>query len=201
MRTVINRYGLGVVCTLGITAMELAVSPTWAKTDKENLVEFKKEQVEGEASPDKALIYVMRPANVGFAIKSWFFADDEVLGVNKGNSYFFAHVNPGKHVFWSKSENVDALEMEVKGGEIYYFQQHVQMGWGKARTKIEVVDGEEGRRILAKCPKHSLMTETGRARGQELAAKYREATLKDLERRAREQEEKAAKKETDDSEP
>jgi hypothetical protein len=70
--------------------------------------------------------------------------DDEILGINKGESYFFAYVAPGKHVFWSKSENVDALELTVEAGKTYYIQQHVRMGGFRARTKLEVLDEAEG---------------------------------------------------------
>ena len=37
-----------------------------------------------EASPDRASIYVVRPATMGWAIRIWAFADDMPLGVTKG---------------------------------------------------------------------------------------------------------------------
>lgn len=157
--------------------------------DEEGYVEFSKERALGEVDPDKALIYVLRPTSMGFAIKSWFLCDDEVLGVNRGSSYFFAYVEPGKHVFWSKSENVDALELEVEAGKTYYIQQRVRMGGLKARTKLEVLDEAEGEKRLAKCAKHGVLTENGRNRGTEIAAEFKDRTEKDLERR-----EKKAKK-------
>ena len=78
-------------------------------------IEFTKEHPLAEA--DRALIYVVRPTSIGAAIKSFFMCDEEILGINRGNSYFFAHVEPGRHVFWSKSENVDALELEIEAGK------------------------------------------------------------------------------------
>lgn len=150
-------------------------------------VQFSKEHPLGEARSDGALVYVLRPTSIGFAIKSFFLCDDEILGINKGSSYFFAHVAPGKHVFWSKSENVDALELEVEAGKTYYIQQHVRMGGFRARTKLEVLDETEGRKALEKCGRHAMMTPKGIEKGKEIAREHKEATRKDLERRAKEQ--------------
>jgi hypothetical protein len=150
-------------------------------------VRFEEERTMGVVEPDKALVYVVRPAHVGFAVKSFFLCDDEILGINKGDSYFFAQVAPGKHVFWSKSENVDALELTVEAGKTYYLQQHVQMGFGRARTKLEVLDDKEGKAALDKCQKRSVMTERGIEKGKEYARDHKKDTEEDLARRAREE--------------
>jgi hypothetical protein len=153
--------------------------------DDGQLVVFSKEKPAPEASPDKALVVVVRPARIGFAIKSFFLVDDTPLGINKGSSYFFAHVEPGTRVFWSKSENVDAIELTVEAGKTYWFQQHVQVGALKARTKLEALSEEEGRRLLDKCGRSATLTERGRVRGLEIAREHKDATRKDLDRRAR----------------
>ncbi len=188
-------------CVALLLAVSLLFDPasTWAKgdkgdkkdkKDKDDYISFSKgvPEAEAEAEPGKALVYVLRPAKMGFAIKSWFFCDDDVLGVNKGDSCFAAQVDPGKHVFWSKSENVDAVELSVEAGGTYYIQQRVRMGGFKARTKLDVLTAEEGPEILAKCKRQSSLTDAGRERGAALAAEYREATEKDLERRSRQAE-------------
>ena len=127
-------HGIRALCA-ALALLALASAPAAAGgtdprdgKDEENLVAFSKEHPLGEPKPDKALIYVVRPTSAGFAVKSWFFSDDQALGVNRGSSYFFADVEPGKHVFWSKSENVDAVELEVEAGQTYYLQQHVKIG-------------------------------------------------------------------------
>jgi hypothetical protein len=156
------------------------------KEDKDDggLVEFRKDHPLGQVVPDKALVYFVRPTSMAFAIKSWMFCDDDVLGANKGSSYFFAHVEPGKHVFWSKSENVDALELEVEAGRTYYVQQHMRMGGMKAHTKLEVLAEADGVERLAKCAKHGVLTDKGLERGAEIAAAYKGRTVEDLARRA-----------------
>ncbi len=161
-----------------------------ADKDDEGYVNFSKDHPLGESKPDKALIYVVRPTSVGFAIKSFFLCDDDILGINRGSSYFFAYLDPGKHVFWSKSENVDALELQVEAGHTYYIQQHVRMGGFRARTKLEVLNETDGTKALADCSKHGTMTDTGREKGKEIARDYKKNTQEDLDRRAREAKEK-----------
>jgi hypothetical protein len=95
-------------------------------------------------------------------------------------------VAPGKHVLWSKSENVDALEMTFEAGKTYYIHQQVQMGWGRARTKIEPLSDAEGADKLAKCGKHGTMQAAGVKLGQEYAATLKKNVQEDLDRRARE---------------
>jgi len=165
--------------------------------DDDDLVRFEKEHPLGEVPDDGALLYVLRPTSAGFAIKSWFFRDQEVLGVNKGSSYFFATLPAGRHVLWSKSENVDALELEVETGKTYYIQQHVRIGGLKARTSIELLDDTTGAERLAKCEKHGALTDSGLERGKELATQHRE----DAQRSLAEQAEKDAKKEAKAEKP
>ncbi|MBZ5640977.1 MAG: DUF2846 domain-containing protein [Acidobacteriia bacterium] len=185
--------GLGTLVTVFALLLTVAIQagPCLAgekDDDKEEgggYVRFEDERPMGEVQPDKALVYVVRPAMVGFAIKSFFLCDDEILGINKGHSYFFSQVAPGKHVFWSKSENVDALELEVSAGKTYYIQQHVQMGGFRARTKLEVLGEAEGKTALDKCKKHAVMTAQGIEKGKEIARDHLKDTQEDLDRRAR----------------
>ncbi len=172
-----------------LVAMSLALSAFLctgnALADGKYVTLDKKNHPLGEVDPEKALVYVVRPATMGFAIKSFFLIDDEIMGINKGKSYFFTHVEPGVHVFWSKSENVDAMEFEVEAGQTYYIKQKVKMGGFRARTKLELLDETDGQAALAKCKKHSIMTEEGRLKGMEIARDHRKDTQEDLDRRAR----------------
>ncbi len=174
---------------LGAALMMTGAGAALAKDDH---VDLAKELPAGQVEDGKALIYVVRPARVGFAIKSFFLCDREILGINKGRSYFFAQVDPGRHVFWSKSENVDALEMEVEAGRTYYIEQKVQMGGFRARTKLVALDEAEGKAALAKCTKHATMTEEGRRKGMEIAEEHFKDTREDLERRAKQAEKESS---------
>lgn len=144
-------------------------------------VVFTRDHPVSEAKADKALIYVVRPTGFSATIKSFFFCDDEVLGINQGSSYFFVHVTPGKRVFWSNSENVEALELNVEAGQVYYIQQHVDLGTLHARTRLELLDDMAGKEALAQCKKHGTLTDNGRAKGKEIVRVHQKAVQEDLE--------------------
>ena len=172
-----------VVVLLAVTG-EVSAAAEEGKDDGD-YVTFTGDRPAADPDPGKALVYVVRPTSVGFGVKSFFFVDDAVAGINKGSSWFSVQADPGKRLFWSKSENVDALELEVEAGKTYYIQQHVQIGGFTARTKLEVLDDAEGKSALAQCKKHGTMTEKGRAKGAEIVIKNKKDTQEDLDRRAK----------------
>jgi hypothetical protein len=100
-------------------------------------------------SADKALIYVLRPSLMGNKVQSKLAVDGDWKGTNRGNNYFYFTLDPGEHYFCSMAENQSVLKLDVAAGKTYYLQQHVQMGWVKARTKLDVMSEEEGKSKLA----------------------------------------------------
>lgn len=197
-RSIVSRWAAPAWVALALAAAAgSAGQPAAAEKDekdKEGLVNFTKDHPLGEIRPDRALVYVVRPTSMGFAVKSFFFCDDAVEGINQGSSYFYFYAAPGRRLFWSKSENVDALEQEVEAGKTYYVQQHVRMGGFRARTEIEVLDEESGKKALAECSKHGSLTAAGQAKGAELVVEHKKDTREDLDRRAKEQEKAKEKK-------
>ncbi len=65
-------------------------------------VEIHDKKLYGEAKDGMALVYLIRP---GYELcgnfTTFVYADDKFLGVLKHDSYTFAHVEPGKHLFWT----------------------------------------------------------------------------------------------------
>lgn len=131
-----------------------------------------------EAKPDQASVYIVRPANLGKAIRIWAFADDAVLGVTKGNTYTHVYLDPGTYIFWSKAENVSAVEFEVKAGKTYYFKQKAKMGGLKARVKVQFLPEDEGLEALDECEKFSTLTEAGKTKGATVSSKNYEKARK-----------------------
>jgi len=180
--------GVLLACVLvGAAATLPAVARDESPEEDGPLLQFDRTELRGEVLPDKALVYVLRPASMGMLVKSWFFVDDEVLGANKGSSYFFAHVDPGQRTLWSKMENVDALELELEPGETYFLVQRLRMGWTKARTRLELVEVDRGEKMLARCGKRATLTDAGRDRGVELVTDFRDDRQADLARDAEKQ--------------
>ena len=121
------------------------------------------------ACPLFADVDEVTPAVVGAAIKTWAFADDQFIGVSKSKGYYFDLVPAGKHVFWAKAENTSGVEVEVKGGQTYYFKTAIRMGFGKARVKMTQLQAAEAEGLFAKCD-YVEPTAEGRTRAAETPA-------------------------------
>ena len=141
-----------------------------------------KEKKTGELADDHGVVYFVRPGFMGKAVKIWAFVDDIAVGANKGKQYTFATVEPGKHVFWSKAENVAAVEIEIEGGKAYYIQQKPKMGGMKTRVKLLVLDEAAGRAAIEKCKGYTTLTAEGEARAAEIIANKYETASSKLER-------------------
>ena len=98
---------------------------------------------------DKALIYVLRPSMMGNKIQTKLAVNGDWKGVNRGNNYFYFTIDPGEHYFCSEAENHSLLTLRVEAGKTYYLQQHIEMGFMKARNKIEPMTDDEGKAKLA----------------------------------------------------
>ena len=169
---------------LSLSFLILAILATALPALAGDVITVQKEKATAEPTEDAAVVYVVRPAMMGKAVKIWAFAGESPIGANKGKHYTFATVPPGKHVFWARAENVSALEMEVEAGKTYYLKQGVRMGGMKARVKLMVVDETEGEEAIKKC-KYTQLTGEGEARAAEIiAAKYKTAVEKAKEREA-----------------
>lgn len=128
----------------------------------------------GEPKSDKALVYILRPATTA-PTKMWAFADETLLGVTKSDSYIYAYVSPGEHVFWSKAENVNAIRMRVEAGKTYYIQQHVRPGAWKMAVQLEVLDEPAAKTLLKQC-KYLTFTERAAAKSRKyVKTGYKEA--------------------------
>ena len=75
--------------TAVLLAIVAALGTTGHAQAGDDLVSFDTGRPMGEVSVEKALIYAVRPAKLGFKVKSFFFCDETILGINKGQSYFF----------------------------------------------------------------------------------------------------------------
>ncbi len=153
----------------------------------EYYTKHKGDRRKGEPTEEMALVYVFRPAVVAYAIKTWTFADEQLIGVSKPKGYYFALVPPGKRIIWSKAENTSAIELELEAGETYYFQTMIRMGFGKARVKLEQVDETRAEKFFKKCS-YCEPTDEGRARALEIIAnRLDRAGNKAAERKANEE--------------
>lgn len=148
-----------------------------------------KEEALGQIDANRALVYVIRPTSFGFGVDTWTFSDDKFIGMNRGKSYFYTYLEPGRHLIWTKSENISPLEMSFEPGKTYYFMEHILMGAFTARVKLEPISEEEGKASIEKHEFKMLTpTEDGVRRGGAFAAKHYATAQKNWEKRKRKEE-------------
>ena len=127
------------------------------------------------AESSEATIYVLRPSSFEPTTRIWTFADERFLGATRGGSYTVARLAEGRHLIWSKSENIASLEIEIKAAEALYILQAALPGERKARVKLTLLSETRGRRILESC-EYRPLREKERARGEAVAAKNASST-------------------------
>ena len=87
-------------------------------------------------SEGKALIYFTRTGFIGGAINFKYFDGEKYLGKFNSGNYLAYECEPGKHLFWAKSENFDFLEANVEAGKVYIVQSLVKVGGMKAGVDL-----------------------------------------------------------------
>ena len=77
---------------------------------------------------------------VGAAISCNVRENDALVGGLSGGKYFVVNFEPGKHVFTTKSEAKDTLNMEIESGETYYVRCQIGAGIMAGRPNLSPVD-------------------------------------------------------------
>ena len=106
--------------------------------------------VKPQIKEDKALIYVMRPSFVGFAVPFKVYLDNKPVGLTKGKSYFFFYTSPGKHIIKTAAGNTTEIPLELEAGKKYYIKQDIILDAILPKNKAQIVSEEEGEKIIKK---------------------------------------------------
>lgn len=97
-------------------------------------------QVIPPAPADKAVVYFARTSSLGFAINFTYFDSARFIGKANGANYYRYECEPGRHLFWARSENRDFIEAEVDAGKIYFLEVIPQMGALKASVRLNAIN-------------------------------------------------------------
>lgn len=100
---------------------------------------------------DKSSIYVYRNETFGSAISMTVALNGKVAGQSGPQTYFLWEVEPGNHEVASHTENVSTLKLTTEAGKAYYVWQEVKMGLWMARSMLQQVDEETGRKGVLEC--------------------------------------------------
>jgi hypothetical protein len=104
-----------------------------------------------EVKPDKSNIYVYRNESFGGAIPLTIALDGKVAGQTAMQTYFLFEVDPGPHEVTSIAENTTSLKLDTLPGKNYFVWQEVKMGMWMARSQLQEVDDQTGRKGVAEC--------------------------------------------------
>ncbi len=139
---------LFVVLTISLAAMGCAtmntVKPMPADIDAKikNLV----------PSPEKSLVYVVRPTMLGKPFGGTITANDEYIGTTQGGIYVYAVLAPDEYKFKvTGHDNESEIVVNLEAGKTYYIYQSVYPAIFKGATSLALVSEEKGLKSLQKC--------------------------------------------------
>lgn len=101
--------------------------------------------------PDKGNVFIYRNESMGAAIKMGIYLNDAPIAQTAAKTYINLQLAPGQYKIRSHAENNSEVALDVKAGEIYFLWQEVKMGFGSARSKLQVVDVETGMKAVKNC--------------------------------------------------
>ncbi|MBI4989819.1 MAG: DUF2846 domain-containing protein [Rhodocyclales bacterium] len=101
--------------------------------------------------PDRANVYVYRNETFGAAIPMTVAINGKVAGQTGPQTYFMWEVEPGAHEISSHAENVTTIQLTAQAGKSYYVWQEVKMGLFMARSLLQQMDEETGRKGVLEC--------------------------------------------------
>ena len=97
----------------------------------------------------KAIVYVVRPSNLGGLIRFNVFVDDQEdaseVGYTRSSQYIYFNLLPGEHKLYSKAENWAETLVTAKAGDIIFIQQEPSMGIIMARNNVFKLEDYQGK--------------------------------------------------------
>ena len=101
--------------------------------------------------PDKSNIYVYRNESFGAAIPMTVALDGKVAGRTMSRTYLIWEVDPGPHEVSSIAEDTSTVTLNTEAGKAYFVWQEVKLGLWTARSQLQQVNEETGRKGVAEC--------------------------------------------------
>jgi hypothetical protein len=138
-------FGIFFFIFFAISLFGCATLPTTSEM-KAEIVNYQLPQLPQEG---KAIVYVVRPSQLGTLVRFNVFLDDQEdnseMGYTRGAQYIYFTVAPGGHKVYSKAENWAELDINATPGEVMFIQQDPVMGLIMARNNIIRLDDVTGK--------------------------------------------------------
>ena len=97
------------------------------------------------APADKAVVYFVRASGLGVLVNFTYFDSTKVIGRFNGPKFMRYECEPGKHLFWARSENKDFVRADLEAGKIYVIDVIPVMGMIKAGLRLKPINSEKYR--------------------------------------------------------
>ncbi len=94
------------------------------------------------APSDQSVVYFVRAKSMGSLVNFTFFDGKKAIGKFSGRKFFRYQCEPGKHLFWARSENRSFVEAELVAGKSYMIEAVPKMGGLKAAVKLVPVEAD-----------------------------------------------------------
>lgn len=98
---------------------------------------------------DKAIVYVVRPNELGGLVRFNMFVDGKEahseMGYTRGGQYIYFNLMPGEHKLYSLAENWAEIPVTVKANDIVFIQQEPSPGILMARNQLFKLEDYEGK--------------------------------------------------------
>lgn len=122
-------------------------STTKSSSDKDEAAK------EFTASEDKGSVYLYRTNRaVGAAGQTLIKINGQDAGGTGPGTYFKWDLKPGTYTFsCSTSESSAVVEIDVKGGQIYYIRQDQRLGISDGRVTLKETDAKKGQGEIKGC--------------------------------------------------
>ena len=99
--------------------------------------------------PGKAMVYVVRPSQLGGLVRFNVFLGDQEpvseMGYTRSAQYIYFQIPPGNHKIFSVAENTSELLLAARAGDVVFVQQNVAMGVIMARNNLIHIDQDQGK--------------------------------------------------------
>ncbi len=93
-------------------------------------------------SEGKSLVYVLKTGG-GALLNFRIYDNDKFLGALPSSKYLVYECEPGKHLFWSASENRDFVEANLEPNSVYVLNAEGQMGAFVAGVSLKPLNPNE----------------------------------------------------------
>jgi len=103
----------------------------------------------------RALVYVVRPNNLGAQVRFRVFVNsvkdiDNKAGWTLGREYIYFYLKPGNYTLYSIAGNLAQMELFVRAGQTYFVEQKTETGESIANNTLSLISPSQGASLIKK---------------------------------------------------